>query len=67
LARMSNPVHVVLLLALLVFWIGPAVLAARVAERKGRSFAVYLVVSLVIGWPIPLIAALILPRRGVPV
>ncbi len=64
---MSNPVHIVFLLALLVFWIGPAILAGRVAERKGRSFAAYLVVSLAIGWPIPLIAALILPRRGVSV
>jgi hypothetical protein len=61
---MSNPVHVVLLLALLAFWIGPAILTGRAAERKGRSFAVYLIVSLVIGWPIPLVAALILPRRG---
>jgi hypothetical protein len=60
---MSNPIHVVALLALLALWIGPAVLTARVAERKGRSFAVYLVVSLIIGWPIPLIAALIVPAR----
>lgn len=62
-ARTTNPIHVVLLLALLVFWVGPAILAGRVAERKGGSFAVYLIVSLVIGWPIPLLAALILPRR----
>jgi hypothetical protein len=61
---MSNPIHVVLLIVLLVFWVGPAVLAGKIAERKGRSFSVYLVASLVIGWPIPLIAALIVPRRG---
>jgi hypothetical protein len=64
---MSNPIHVVLLIALLAFWVVPAVLTARLAERKGRSFAVYLVVSLIIGWLIPLIAALIVPdRRGRP-
>jgi hypothetical protein len=60
---MSNPIHVVLLLALIAVWIGPAVLAARLAEGKGRSFAVYLIVSLIVGWPIPLIAALIVPAR----
>lgn len=60
---MSNPIHLVLLLALLLFWVGPAVLAGRLAERKGRSFGVYLVVSLVIGWPIPLVVALIVPNR----
>lgn len=60
---MSNPIHLVLLLALLLFWVGPAVLAGRLAERKGRSFGVYLVVSLVIGWPIPLVVALIVPHR----
>jgi len=59
----SNPIHLVLLLALLLFWVGPAVLAGRLAERKGRSFGVYLVVSLVIGWPIPLVVALIVPHR----
>jgi hypothetical protein len=63
---MSNPIHIVLLIGLIVFWIGPAVLAGRLAERKGRSFAVYLIFSLVIGWPIPLIAALILPGRTRP-
>jgi hypothetical protein len=59
----SNPIHLVFLLAVLLLWVGPAVLAARLAERKGRSFSVYLVVSLVIGWPIPLVAALIVHDR----
>jgi hypothetical protein len=66
LTQMSNPVHVVLLLALIAFFIGPGVLTAQFAARRGRSFAVYLIASLLIGWPIPLIAALILPRRDVP-
>jgi hypothetical protein len=61
---MSNPIHVVLLLALLGLWIVPSVLTGRLAERKGRSFGVYLVASLLIGWLIPLIAALIVRDRS---
>ncbi len=60
---MSNPIHVVLLIALVALWVVPAVLVARLAERKRRSFVVYLVASLIIGWLIPLIAALIVPDR----
>jgi hypothetical protein len=63
--RHGNPIHVVLLIALLAFWVIPAVLTAQLAGRKGRSFAVYLVASLVIGWLIPLIGALVVPdNRG---
>jgi hypothetical protein len=62
---MSNPIHLAALLGIIVLWLLPTILTARLAERKGRSFAVYLVVSLLIGWPIPLIAALILrPRKA---
>jgi hypothetical protein len=61
---LSNPIHLVLLIALIAFWVVPAVLTARLAERKGRSFGVHLVAALLIGWLIPLIAALILPRRS---
>jgi hypothetical protein len=60
---LSNPVHVVLLLVLIGLWVVPAVLTARLASRKGRSYGVYLVASLLIGWLIPLVAALILPTR----
>jgi hypothetical protein len=60
---MSNPIHVVLLLALIAFWAVPSVLTARLADHKGRSFSVYLVASLLIGWMVPLLAALILPNR----
>lgn len=62
-SAMSNPIHVVLLIALVALWVVPAVLVARLAERKRRSFVVYLVASLIIGWLIPLIAALIVPDR----
>jgi hypothetical protein len=60
---MSNPLHVVVLLVVLALWPVPAFLVARLAERKGRSFGVYLVASLIIGWLIPLVAALIVPAR----
>lgn len=61
---MSNPVHIVLLLVLLACFVIPAVLVARLADRRGRSFAVYLIASLVISWIVPLLALLVLPDRG---
>ena len=60
---MSNPIHVVLLLALIAFFIVPAVLTAQFAARKGRSFGVYLIASLLIGWPVPLLVAFVMPNR----
>lgn len=59
---MSNPYHVAILLVVVVVWIGGAVLVGRLAERKGRSFAVYFVASLILGWWLPLLAALIVRR-----
>jgi hypothetical protein len=61
---LSNPIHVMLLVALVAFWVVPAVLVARLAGRKGRSFGVYLVTSLLIGWWFPLIAALVVRDRA---
>lgn len=55
--------HTFGLLAVLVLWLLPALLVARLAERKGRPFALYLIASLIIGWPIPLLAALIVRPR----
>jgi hypothetical protein len=53
------------LVGILILWLLPALLAARIARRKGRPFARYLLASLLIGWPIPLIAALIVrPYRN---
>jgi hypothetical protein len=60
---MSNPIHVVLLLALVAIFIVPAVLTAQFAARKGRSFAVYMIASLLIGWPVPLLVAFVVPNR----
>jgi hypothetical protein len=59
---MSNPIHFVVLLAVLAFYFGQAYLAGRVAAGKGRSFAVYVVAGLIIG-PLVLLIALVLPRR----
>jgi hypothetical protein len=54
--------HAFGLLGVLVLFILPALFVYRLAERKGRSGWVYLVASLLIGWPIPLIAALVIRR-----
>jgi len=58
--------HLYGLLALLVLWLVPAILVYRVAERKGRPGWVYLLASLLIGWPVPLLAALVVRRRAPP-
>jgi hypothetical protein len=55
--------HAFGLIFLLLFWFIPALIVAKLAERKGRAFAVYLIASLIIGWVIPLIAALIARPR----
>jgi MFS family permease len=60
---MSNPIHILLLLGLLLGFVLPAVLVAWLADRRGRSFAAYLIASLVVSWIVPLIAVLILPNR----
>ena len=56
--------HAFGLIFLVAFWFIPALFVAKLAERKGRSFAAYLVASLIIGWIVPLVAALVLrPHR----
>jgi hypothetical protein len=59
----SNPIHVLLLLGWIAFWVVPSVMVGRLAARRGRSQAVYLVASLLIGWFLPLIAVLVFSRR----
>jgi hypothetical protein len=51
------------LVALFLFWIGPSVLAGRVAARKGRSFGVWFAAALLLSWPIVLVVALVVPAR----
>ena len=53
----------VLLVTLAIFWILPAALVARLAERRGRSFSWFFVVALVVPWPVLLLITLVLPRR----
>ena len=60
---MSNPIHAVFLIVVLALWIGPSILVARFAERKGRSFAVYLVACLLIWWPVPLLVVALMPSQ----
>jgi hypothetical protein len=55
--------HAFGLLGLLVLWLVPAVLVARLAARKGRPFALYLIASLILPWPLVLLAALIIRPR----
>ena len=56
---MTNPIHILLLVALVVGYVLPALLVGRLAGRRGRSVTVYLIASLLVGWVIPLIVVLI--------
>lgn len=47
--------------ALLLLWLLPSYGVARLAERKGRSFWLWLVFALVFSWFALLIAILLLP------
>lgn len=46
-----------------MIWFAPALLAARIASRKGRDGAVYLVAALFVSGFITLFAALIIRPR----
>lgn len=59
--------HLFGLAGVLILFVLPALLVYRLAERKGRPGWVYLLASLLIGWPVPLLAALIVRRRSSPV
>jgi hypothetical protein len=47
---------------LLLLWVVPAFLVAYFASKKQRSFAGFLVVSLLVGWLIPAIVVLVMKR-----
>jgi hypothetical protein len=53
---------VVTLVVITVVWLIPAGLVARLAQRRGHSFAVFGIAALVIPWPIILLVVLALPR-----
>jgi hypothetical protein len=50
---------------ILIFWVIPAFLVAYSASKKQRSFAGFLVFSLIVGWLIPAIVVLVM-KRGLP-
>jgi uncharacterized protein YybS (DUF2232 family) len=54
----------VLLLVLIVCFVFPAVLVARLADRRGHSFAVYLIASLAVSWIVSLLVLLAMPDRS---
>jgi hypothetical protein len=51
---------------IILIWIVPAVLIARYAQRKGHSFAVFLLIGLLISWVVSGIAALLVSDRRAP-
>jgi hypothetical protein len=55
--------NVVFLITLVVFWVGPAVLVAKIAQSRGRDFATFLAISLIVPWPLMIPIVLTLPRR----
>jgi hypothetical protein len=60
-----NVIHDIVLLTTLAFiWLIPALLIARLAERRGHNFQVLLIVALVVPWPITLLVVLVMPRRS---
>ncbi len=50
------------ILGLLLLWLLPTILVYRIANRKGRDGWIYVVAALLIGWPLPLLAALIIRK-----
>jgi hypothetical protein len=60
---LDNPLHIIILLILLAVWLAPAYLVARLAARRGRSFAGYLVGGLFLGWIFSAVAAVFISVR----
>ncbi len=57
-------IHTVSALVVVVgFWLAPSFFTARLAERKGRSFAGWMIAALFLCWPLVLLAAIIAPGR----
>ncbi len=59
---LDNPIHLVFLLIVLAVYLGLCFIAGRVAERKGRSFALWAGLTFLL-WPIVLLVFL-LPSKG---
>ncbi len=57
-----GPVEVIVLVLGLAVWVVLAVLVGQAAQRRGRSFAVFFLISLLFSWLLALAILLILPR-----
>jgi|tagenome__1003787_1003787.scaffolds.fasta_scaffold20966550_3 hypothetical protein len=55
-----GPIEIVVLVAV---WIAPAVLVALYASRKGYSYAAFVIIALLVSWPIAWLGAVIAPER----
>ena len=54
-------------LVIIIFvWIAPTVAIAKYAESKGQSFALFLLLGLLVSWVVSLIAALLVTDRSGP-
>jgi hypothetical protein len=60
---LHNPAHLLELAVLVVVYVLPAYLIARVAERRGHSFGGFLLGGLVVGWPFSGIIVVLAGRR----
>jgi hypothetical protein len=60
----GNATLVVAILAIFLGWVVPSWLVATYAEKKNYSFWGFFILSILIGWIIALLAALILKDRG---
>jgi MFS family permease len=60
----SRSPHLLILVVVIGFWLGQAVLAGRLADSKGRSLPVYLLAALLVGPLVLIIALLLRPPRS---
>jgi hypothetical protein len=62
----SNVLGIVIFILLLAIYFVPAIVVARYAANKGHSFALFLILGLLVSWLIALIVALIVEDRTKP-
>jgi hypothetical protein len=63
----ADVVHgVLLVLVLAALWLLPSWLVAAYARRKGYSFALFLLLGLIVSWVLALLVALVLRDRRTP-
>jgi hypothetical protein len=52
------------ILFIVVLWIAPAIAVALYASRKGYSYPAFVIIALLVSWPIALIGAAFAPDRS---